>query len=85
MCCPAVPALRCEILLGQPQAEADCPCSICHVFIHVFTFRNTLQERVHEILRLVSSGWCHAKFISQRQEYTLLKAFVWLDVKEPYF
>lgn len=53
MCCPVVPALRCEILIGYPQADDfDCPCSTCHVYIHVLTLTAAMQHYVCEILRL---------------------------------
>lgn len=48
-----VPALGCEILIGQPQADAfDCPCSTRHVYIHVLTFTAAVQQCMCEILRL---------------------------------
>lgn len=53
MCCPVVPALRCEILIGQPQADAfDCPGNTCHVYIYVLTFTSAVQQCICEILRL---------------------------------
>lgn len=47
VCCPVVLALRCEILIGQPQADAyDCPCNTCHVYIHVLLFTAAVQQSI---------------------------------------
>lgn len=44
MCRPVVPALRCEILIGQPQAAFDCPCctSCLYSCAHIYSCSTTV-------------------------------------------
>lgn len=75
MCCPVVPALRCEILIGQPQADAfDYPCSTCHVYIHVLTFTAAVHQCMCEILRFekcIGSYDIHSREI--RNMFTIVR------------